>query len=243
MVRARSGVPVTRGRKRTRKLTKGFRASRHNLYRQSKVTLIRGRVYAFRDRRVKKRQFRRLWIVRINAACRMRGMRYSELIHGLQLAMVALDRKSLSEIAIHDPGTFTKLARVARENGWSRTHADGVGAEYKRSVFRCVTSDEPVCPSEDGDVAWHLHLTYTRSYWKRFCGDVLGRPLHHDPTKGGPAEADKHLAMDDRTRAAYREAFGERPPAGIWPAAGERFGDDLRHRGVNTARNRGIPKA
>ena len=79
------------------------------------MTLIRGRVYAFRDRRVKKRQFRRLWIVRINAACRMRGMRYSELIHGLQLAMVALDRKSLSEIAIHDPDTFTKLVGIARE--------------------------------------------------------------------------------------------------------------------------------
>src|SRR3982750_114832 len=116
MVRARSGKTVTQGRKRTRKLTKGFRAGRHNLYRQSKVTLIRGRVYAFRDRRVKKRQFRRLWIVRINAACRRRGLRYSEFIHGLQLAMVGLDRKSLSEIAIHDPDTFTKLVEIAKKS-------------------------------------------------------------------------------------------------------------------------------
>ena len=116
MVRAASGKPVTQRRKRLRKLTKGFRAGRHNLYRQSKVTLIRGRVYAFRDRRVKKRQFRRLWIVRINAACRMRGLRYSEFIHGLQLAMVALDRKSLSEIAIHDPDTFTKLVEIAKNS-------------------------------------------------------------------------------------------------------------------------------
>src|SRR5258708_7274221 len=115
MVRARSKVPTTRRKKRTRKLTKGFRLSRHNLYRQAIVTLIRSRVYAFRDRRAKKRQFRRLWIVRINAACRMRGLRYSEFIHGLQLAMVALDRKSLSEIAIHDPDTFTKLVGIARE--------------------------------------------------------------------------------------------------------------------------------
>ena len=115
MVRAGSGKTLTQRRKRLRKLTKGFRAGRHNLYRQSKVTLIRGRVYAFRDRRVKKRQFRRLWIVRINAACRMRGMRYSEFMHGLQLALVALDRKSLSEIAIHDPDTFTKLVGIARE--------------------------------------------------------------------------------------------------------------------------------
>src|SRR5947207_13704864 len=103
MTRARSGKTVLRRRKRFRKLTKGFRLSRHNLYRQSRVTLIRARVYAFRDRRVRKRMFRRLWIVRISAACRMRGLRYSELIAGLQRAMVMLDRKSLAEIAIHDP--------------------------------------------------------------------------------------------------------------------------------------------
>jgi large subunit ribosomal protein L20 len=114
MVRARSGKTVTQGRKRHRKLTKGFRASRHNLYRQSLVTLIRGRVYAFRDRRVKKREFRRLWIARINAACRMRGLRYSELIHGLQLANVELDRKMLAEIAVFDPGAFDKIAEVAK---------------------------------------------------------------------------------------------------------------------------------
>jgi large subunit ribosomal protein L20 len=115
MVRASSGKTLTQRRKRLRKLTKGFRAGRHALYRQSKMTLIRGRVFQFRDRRVKKRQFRRLWIVRINAACRMRGLRYSEFIHGLQLAMVALDRKSLSEIAIHDPDTFTQLVEIAKK--------------------------------------------------------------------------------------------------------------------------------
>ena len=114
MVRARSGVPMTRGRKRTRKLTKGFRAGRHNLYRQSIVTLIRSRVYAFRDRRVRKRQFRRLWIVRINAACRMRGVRYSQLIHGLQMANVALNRQTLAELAIHDPAAFDRVVDLAK---------------------------------------------------------------------------------------------------------------------------------
>jgi large subunit ribosomal protein L20 len=116
MVRARSGKTVLRGRKRLRKLTKGFRLSRHNLYRQAIVTLMRARVYAFRDRRVRKREFRKLWIIRINAACRMRGMRYSELIAGLQRARVALDRKSLAEIAVHDPDTFTKIVELARAN-------------------------------------------------------------------------------------------------------------------------------
>ena len=114
MTRARSGKTVLRGRKRMRKLTKGFRLSRHNLYRQSLVTLIRGRVYAFRDRRVRKREFRKLWIVRINAACRMRGLRYGELIHGLQLAQVQLDRKALADVAVHDPDTFTKIVDLAR---------------------------------------------------------------------------------------------------------------------------------
>jgi large subunit ribosomal protein L20 len=115
MVRAVSKATTARRKKRTRKLTKGFRLSRHNLYRQAIVTLIRARAFAFRDRRAKKRQFRRLWIVRVNAACRMRGMRYSEFMHGMQLAMIALDRKALSEIAIHDPATFDQLVEIARK--------------------------------------------------------------------------------------------------------------------------------
>jgi large subunit ribosomal protein L20 len=116
MTRARSGKTVLRNRKRMRKLTKGFCMSRHHLYRQSVVTLMRAGVYAFRDRRVRKREFRRLWIARISAACRMRGMRYSQLIAGLQHANVILDRKSLAEIAIHDPETFTKIAELARKH-------------------------------------------------------------------------------------------------------------------------------
>ena len=116
MVRAGSGKTLFARRKRTRKLTKGFRLARHNLFRQAIVTLIRARAFAFRDRRVRKRQFRRLWIVRINAACRMRGMRYSEFIHGMQMAMIMLDRKSLSELAIHEPETFTHLVDLARKH-------------------------------------------------------------------------------------------------------------------------------
>ena len=116
MTRARSGKTVLRRRKRFRKLTKGFRAGRHNLYRQSRVTLIRGRLYAFRDRRVRKREFRKLWIVRVNAACRMRGLRYSQMINGLQRAQVILDRKTLAEIAVHDPATFTKIVELARSS-------------------------------------------------------------------------------------------------------------------------------
>src|SRR5229473_2646068 len=113
MTRARSGKVVLRDRKRMRKLTKGFRLSRHNLFRQSYVTLIRARVYAFRDRRVRKREFRSLWIVRINAACRMRGLRYGQFIAGLLRAGVELNRKALAAIAIADPDTFTKIVELA----------------------------------------------------------------------------------------------------------------------------------
>jgi large subunit ribosomal protein L20 len=116
MTRARSGKTVLRGRKRLRKLTKGFRLSRHNLVRQAIVTLIRSRAFAFRDRRVRKRDFRRLWIIRVSAACRMRGFRYSEFIAGLQRARVELDRKTLADLAVHEPDTFTKIVELARAN-------------------------------------------------------------------------------------------------------------------------------
>jgi large subunit ribosomal protein L20 len=116
MTRARSGKTVLRNRARLRRLTKGFRAGRHHLYRQAVVALMRAGVYAYRDRRTRKRDFRRLWIIRINAACRARGMRYSQLIAGLQHALVALNRKSLAEIAVHDPDTFTKIVDLARAN-------------------------------------------------------------------------------------------------------------------------------
>lgn len=134
-------------------------------------------------------------------------------------------------------------ARLAREHGWSRGYAARVITEYKRYLFLAATAGFPVCPSEDVDAAWHLHLTYTRSYWKRLCGDVLGRPLHHEPTKSGPAEGQKHLAMYAATLAAYGAAFGYDAPADIWPGATERFGAAARHRVVNTARNWIIPKA
>ncbi len=116
MVRAGSGRVTKQRKARLRKLTKGFRLSRHNLFRQAHTTLIRARAFAFRDRRVKKREFRKLWIIRINAACRMRGLRYSEFIAGLQRAMVMLDRKSLSETAIHDPAAFDQLVELAKKN-------------------------------------------------------------------------------------------------------------------------------
>lgn len=133
--------------------------------------------------------------------------------------------------------------RLARENGWTVAFARRAVVEYKRFVFLAATGSAPVCPSEAVDAVWHLHLTYTRSYWHRFCGEVLGKPLHHDPTKGGASEGEKHVAMYEATLARYRDTFGEAPPTDVWPAAEQRFGEDSRHRAVNTARNWVIPKA
>ena len=80
--------------------------------------------------------------------------------------------------------TLTFTARLARDNGWSRDYARRVVDEYKRFMFLTTVADHVVTPSEAVDQAWHLHLTYTRSYWGEFCGEVLGRKVHHDPTTG-----------------------------------------------------------
>jgi uncharacterized protein (TIGR04222 family) len=115
------------------------------------------------------------------------------------------------------------LRRLARENRWTENYARRVVDEYKRFMFLAVAAGHPVTPSEDVDEAWHLHLIYTRSYWDEFCGQVLTKAIHHDPTKGGPSELRKHREQYERTLASYREWFGMLPPVDIWPTGGERF--------------------
>lgn len=113
MVRARTGKNTTAFRRRLRKKTQGYFLGRKNLLKQALITAIRAGVFAYRDRRQRKRMFRRLWILRINAACRARGLKYSTFMAALQRARVDLDRKALSEIAIHDPAAFDELVRLA----------------------------------------------------------------------------------------------------------------------------------
>ena len=142
-----------------------------------------------------------------------------------------------------DDGTpaLTFAARLGRENGWPRDYADRVVAEYKRFLYLAASTGHVVTPSEQVDQAWHLHLAYTKSYWDGLCKDVLGRPLHHNPTEGGPAEAAKHHELYRQTLVAYRAAFGNAPPADVWPAVETRFGTDLEARRVNTAENVVVP--
>lgn len=113
-MRTRKGAARTKAKKRLFKQTKGYRGGRRNLLRSAKETLVRAGAYAFRDRKVRKREFRKLWIIRINAACRERGIRYSVFIHGLKKANIEMDRKTLSEMAIHDPAGFDRVVESAK---------------------------------------------------------------------------------------------------------------------------------
>ena len=114
----RTTIGAARNKKKNRlfKKAKGYRGGRSKLLRTVKETLIRSEVYAFRDRRVRKREFRKLWILRINAATRARGLRYSEFINGLKKAGIEIDRKTLSEMAIHDSTAFDAVVEKARES-------------------------------------------------------------------------------------------------------------------------------
>lgn len=114
MPRASSNVQRTRRRKKVLKQARGYRGGRHRLYIPAKETLERGLQYAYRDRRNKKRQFRKLWITRINAAAREHGLSYSRFMYGLKAAEVEIDRKLLADLAINDPEGFAELAATAK---------------------------------------------------------------------------------------------------------------------------------
>jgi uncharacterized protein (TIGR04222 family) len=118
---------------------------------------------------------------------------------------------------------FSFSQRLAREQNWSPSYTQRVLHEYKKFAFLAIIADHPVTPSEQIDQAWHLHLTYTRSYWQEFCPQVLGQPLHHEPTNGGHPEQQKFFAQYNQTLASYQQFFGCQPPADIWPSAVDRF--------------------
>ena len=114
MVRVTYGAPRAQKKSRYFKAARGYRGGRSKLWRTVREALLRSWAFAYRDRRTKKRQFRRLWIIRINAAARMRGTTYSQLIAGLKAAHIDLNRKQLSELAIHDPKAFDAIVEEAR---------------------------------------------------------------------------------------------------------------------------------
>ncbi|MDD5161230.1 MAG: 50S ribosomal protein L20 [Sulfuricurvum sp.] len=114
MPRVKTGVVRRRRHKKVLKLARGFYSARHKHFRKAKEQLERSLVYAFRDRKQKKREFRKLWIVRINAACRLNGMSYSVFMNGLKRANIELDRKILADMAMNDAAAFTALTAQAK---------------------------------------------------------------------------------------------------------------------------------
>lgn len=127
-------------------------------------------------------------------------------------------------------------ARLALENGWTRAHAARVILEYKRFLLMAAHAGHSVTPSDAVDQAWHLHLVYTRSYWQHLCTEILGRPLHHEPTSGGLDESTKFQAQYERTLASYCRLFGTEPPADLWPSVEECFKPKL-NRWVDVSRH------
>jgi large subunit ribosomal protein L20 len=115
MPRAKRGNKRTEKRRKILSLAKGYRGTKSKLYRSAKESVERALNFAYTGRKLKKRDFRKLWIVRINAACRLNDMKYSQFMHGLNLAGIELDRKSLADIAVKQPETFAAIAGKAKE--------------------------------------------------------------------------------------------------------------------------------
>ncbi|ANS73611.1 50S ribosomal protein L20 [Paenibacillus yonginensis] len=115
MARVKGGFVVRRRHKKILKLAKGYFGSKHRIFKTAKEQVNKSLLYAYRDRRQKKRDFRKLWIVRINAAARQNGLSYSKLMHGLKLAEVNINRKMLADLAVNDIAAFNSLATVAKE--------------------------------------------------------------------------------------------------------------------------------
>ena len=141
----------------------------------------------------------------------------------------------IKTFSFDNPGTeFTFSQRLARENDWSIEYTNRVIEEYRKFIFLAVVAEHIVTPSEQVDRVWHLHLTYTRSYWNEFCLNVLGQPLHHQPTEGGYSEQEKYDNLYRKTLNSYIEFFGDKAPIDIWSSPDMRFGKDLSSKWVNT---------
>jgi hypothetical protein len=152
-------------------------------------------------------------------------------------------RRRVEDFPLDEPGAALPFtSRLAREQGWSHLFAARVVREYKRFLILAVEAGHPVTPSEEVDQAWHLHLVYTRSYWKDLCGGILGTELHHEPTKGGSAESGKFEDWYARTLESYQRIFSENPPSDIWPPASIRFKDAPKGRWVDLKKVWLLPK-
>jgi hypothetical protein len=158
-------------------------------------------------------------------------MNESQLWEKIESFQIDDDRASLS---------FSK--RLARENNWPIEYTQRVIAEYKRFILLAAISQQEVTPSDQVDQAWHLHLTYTKSYWDGLCKKILGVALHHLPTKGGLEEQQRFREQYAYTLELYQVTFKQPPPNDIWPSVDERFDAVESFVRINTQRHLLIPR-
>ena len=152
--------------------------------------------------------------------------------------------KKLIAYSVGPPGIDLSFKeRLAHENGWGMAKAERAFQEYKRFAYLCAHSKISCTPSMEVDQVWHLHMTYTRDYWERFCPDVLGFKLHHGPTEGGALEDEKHHDQYERTLLYYEQVFGRPPPSDLWPSTKERFSSFPHLRWVNLSEYSLTPKS
>ena len=128
MARVKRSVHAKKKRREVLEAAKGYRGLKHNTYRRAKEQMLKSLSYAYRDRRARKRDFRRLWIIRINAGARQNGLSYNQFMHGLRKAEIELDRKVLADLAVSDPKAFGALAEAAKEAEAPAAQAGGAAA-------------------------------------------------------------------------------------------------------------------
>jgi uncharacterized protein (TIGR04222 family) len=124
----------------------------------------------------------------------------------------------IREFPLNEPGAaITFSHKLQEQQEWSASYTERVIEEYRKFIFLCTVAPKGASPSKVVDEAWHMHLTYTKSYWIDLCRNTLGRDLHHHPSKGGNEEDHKHEEWYKETLEFYRQAFGSEPPSDIWP--------------------------
>jgi uncharacterized protein (TIGR04222 family) len=134
----------------------------------------------------------------------------------------------IQQFAFDEPNaTITFSKKLASQQKWSASYTQRVIEEYRRFIFLCCVSPNGASPSKAVDEAWHLHLTYTKSYWDAFCKNTLGKDIHHYPSTGGEKEDHKHINLYDETLSLYESVFGEQPSADIWPQPVKQTGAQL----------------
>ncbi len=151
MARVKNGATTKARHKKILKQAKGYFGSKHRLYKTAKEQLMHSGQYAFRDRKQKKRDFRKLWITRINAACRENEISYSRFIEGLTKAGVEVNRKMLSEIAINDPKAFSELVKISKDGKAGKISKQEVVKEEKKTAPKKETKKEE--PKETTDIS------------------------------------------------------------------------------------------